>query len=93
MRLIDEVIVVLFARLIVLLQNTLLYLSALKPAKWARITRSSFSVYLTSLGLSGGCEQAHTVKLANSCCSTSSPSVSVLFLTHAILNFDLNAFF
>ena len=35
----------------------ILYLTSLKPAKRARLTRSSFITHQTSLGLSGGCEQ------------------------------------
>ena len=35
---------------------TIVYLTALKPAKRARLSRSSFIAHPTSLGLSGGCE-------------------------------------
>ena len=34
------------------------YLTAHQSAKWARLTRSSFLAYRTSLGLSGGCEHS-----------------------------------
>ena len=40
----------------------ILYLTALKPAKRARLTRSSFIAYLTSLGLSGGCEHRARIR-------------------------------
>ena len=36
---------------------TILYLTALKPAKRARLVRSSFIAYPASLGLSGRCKQ------------------------------------
>ena len=39
---------------------TSLYLTALKLAKRARLTKSSVITYWTSLGLSGGCEQGWT---------------------------------
>ena len=45
---------------------TILYLAALKPAKWAKLTtRSSFLAYQTSLGISGSCKQLPNKKICD----------------------------